>query len=67
MEENKINYFISLCKEFENLVKAKYGLEDKDSAYYFLCNQKEFVNFKDEINLIRSLRNVFQHGVFFDI
>lgn len=61
MEDNKINYFINLCKEFESLVKTKYGLEDKDSAYYFLCNQKEFVDFKNEINIIRSLRNVFQH------
>lgn len=41
--------FIDLCKKFENTVKVKYDLE-------------EFSDFRNEINIICTLRNVCQHN-----
>ena len=62
MNKVRPNDFIDLCKKFESVVKTKYGLEDKESPYHYLSNLEEFSDFRNEINIIRTLRNVCQHN-----
>lgn len=54
--------FIDMCIYFENLIKSNYALKDNESAYYYFSNIPEFYKYKNSINIIRSLRNVYQHN-----
>lgn len=62
MNKIRLTDFIDLCKKFENTVKVKYDLEDKEGPYRYLSNLEEFSDFRNEINIICTLRNVCQHN-----
>lgn len=54
--------FISLCKELEAAVKARYGSTSHgESAYVFLSRRAEFKPYAKELDLIREVRNLIQH------
>ena len=54
--------FTNLCTQFERTVRAKYkdSIGD-DSPFYFIENRKEYQMFRDELEIMRKLRNNFAH------
>lgn len=54
--------FLTLCREFESLVRTSYGLKDSDSPYYYLAGREDFEQYRDSLNMIRSLRNLLVHN-----
>lgn len=54
--------FLQKCVEFEELVHSLYSLPEKGSAYAYFSNIKEYEEYKDDINVIRALRNTYVHN-----
>lgn len=61
---NKVNIemFLDACRDFEAAVKQKYQLEDNASAYMYLSSLSKFAMYRDEIHVIRTLRNMLAHN-----
>lgn len=54
--------FMDACCEFEMAVKNKYHLKDSESAYMYLYSLPAFAIYREEINVIRTLRNMVAHN-----
>ena len=54
--------FLKKCIEFEELVHALYALPVNVSAYVYFASLPEYEEYKDDINVIRTLRNTFVHN-----
>ena len=54
--------FMDACCEFEMAVKNKYNLKDSESAYMYLYSIPSFTTLRDEIHVIRTLRNMVAHN-----
>ena len=60
--KGSISIFRELCNKFEDLVRIKYKVKDEEGAFYILSNQKEYMIFDIDFNLIRKIRNLLCHG-----
>ncbi len=53
--------FLNLCKEFEQVVEARYGRHQ--SAYHTIMRMQEYRKYWQDIDVIREIRNLYQHNV----
>lgn len=57
-----IETFMDACRDFEAAAKLKYHLEDSTSAYMYIAGLSTFASYRDEIHVIRTLRNMLAHN-----
>lgn len=62
METICINTFMDACRDFEAAVKLQYKLEDSASCYMFIAGLSKFHTYRDELHVIRTLRNMLAHN-----
>ena len=60
--EDSISIFRGLCNRFEDLVRTKDKIEDAEGAFHHFSIQKENKKFKQDIEVIRKIRNLISHG-----
>lgn len=54
--------FGELCKHFEGVVRSLYGLDEKSNPYFKISHEEGFRSYADELDVIRSLRNLYSHA-----
>ena len=62
MNHIDINTFMDACRDFEAAVKLQYQLEDSASCYMFVAGLSKFAPYRDELHVIRTLRNMLAHN-----
>ena len=59
--KDSISMFRELCSKFENAVRVKYNLDDNEKAFRHFSLQKENKKFKEDMQVIRNIRNLISH------
>ena len=59
--KDSISMFRELCSKFENVVRVKYNLDDNEKAFRHFSLQKENKKFKEDMQVIRNIRNLISH------
>lgn len=59
--KDSISVFRELCSRFENAVRVKYNLDGAEMAFRYFSLQKENKKFKEDMQVIRNIRNLISH------
>ena len=62
MDYITIDMFMDACRDFEASVKLQYKLEDSASCYMYVAGLSKFATYRDELHVIRTLRNMLAHN-----
>lgn len=62
MNRVSVDEFMDACRDFEAAVKLKYHLDDNDSAYMYIAQLPKYTSMKEEVHVIRTLRNMYAHN-----
>jgi len=62
MNRVSVDEFMDACRDFEATVKLKYHLDDNDSAYMYIAQLPKYTSMKEEVHVIRTLRNMYAHN-----
>lgn len=62
MNRVSVDEFMDACRDFEAAVKLKYQLDDNDSAYMYIAQLPKYTSMKEEVHVIRTLRNMYAHN-----
>ena len=62
MNRVSVDEFMDACRDFEAAVKLKYHLDDDDSAYMYIAQLPKYTSMKEEVHVIRTLRNMYAHN-----
>ena len=62
MNHIDINTFMDACRDFEAAVKLQFKLDDSASCYMYVAGLSKFAPYRDELHVIRTLRNMLAHN-----
>lgn len=62
MNRVSVDEFMDACRDFEATVKLKYHLDENDSSYMYIAQLPKYTSMKEEVHVIRTLRNMYAHN-----